>query len=304
MMRYIVVGLGNIGRKRIGTLGSRYVASVDPFNAEADYRLIDDVPTQEYDAAILSVPNAAKADLVCRLVAAGKHVLVEKPFLFSDGESARKLARIADANNAVWYTSYNLRFEPLILRARHLLENGTLGSLYHARALYGNGTVRNCIGTWRETGYGVLEDLGSHLVDLAGFLFGYDESGFLLWEASTLESKVLDHCVFASPDRRLVLECGTTFWKNDFKIDVYCEMGSLHLSGLCKWGPCQLVVRKRVYPSGEPEETTETVQMADPTWTLDIAEFEERVKLKDSSWANDLRISESLRTMALQLEIH
>ena len=37
-MRYLLVGLGNIGAKRRAILGERCVATVDPFNAAADFR--------------------------------------------------------------------------------------------------------------------------------------------------------------------------------------------------------------------------------------------------------------------------
>ena len=53
-MRYVVVGLGNIGGKRRAVLGDRCVATVDPFNAAADYRRPDDCPSDRYDAVVLA----------------------------------------------------------------------------------------------------------------------------------------------------------------------------------------------------------------------------------------------------------
>jgi len=43
-MKVVVVGLGVQGQKRRRFAGSDYVASVDPFNLEADYRSIEVVP--------------------------------------------------------------------------------------------------------------------------------------------------------------------------------------------------------------------------------------------------------------------
>jgi hypothetical protein len=45
-IRYIVVGLGNIGTRRRQVLGSHYVGGVDPLNREADWLAIDDVPPE------------------------------------------------------------------------------------------------------------------------------------------------------------------------------------------------------------------------------------------------------------------
>ena len=59
-MRVIVVGLGVQGRKRLAVAGKEAVATVDPFNAEAQYRHVQDVPLSSYDAAILCIPDEAK----------------------------------------------------------------------------------------------------------------------------------------------------------------------------------------------------------------------------------------------------
>src|SRR5436309_1514830 len=114
-MRYLVVGLGSLGRRRRDLLGERCVATVDPVNPAADRKTLDAVPDNSYDAAVLSVPNTAKIELLERLLSKGKPVLVDKPLLFSDDAEAQRLKDLAEANRAVWYTSYNHRFEPLIV---------------------------------------------------------------------------------------------------------------------------------------------------------------------------------------------
>jgi predicted dehydrogenase len=290
-MRYVVVGLGNIGCKRKAVLGARCVATVDPFNPAADHRDLADVPTDVYDAAVLSVPTQAKLDLLRYLLGIGKHVLVEKPLIIDEVQHLDDLARQHDC---IWYTSYNHRFEPNIVRLKQLLDEGAVGALYHARLVYGNGTVQNWLGTWRESGHGVLEEVGCHLIDLTDFLFGYEGTRYLMWEASKIESQVFDHCIFATADRKIVLECATTMWKNTFAVDVYGQSGSLHLDGLCKWGPSELLIRQRVFPSGVPVEAREVVDQPDDTWQKDFDEFERWVRERQTSCISDLRISQSL----------
>ena len=299
-MRYVVVGLGNIGNKRKTVLGSKCVATVDPVNLAADYRGLLSVPLDAYDAAVLCVPTPSKLDLVRYLLQAGKHVLVEKPVLLPGVKVAQQLDGLARDHDCIWYTSYNHRFEPNVVRLNHLLGEGMIGCVYHARLVYGNGTVQNWLGTWRETGYGVLEEVGCHLIDLTDLLFG--RSIFSMWEASKVESRVFDHCFFATTDRKIVLECATTMWKNTFTIDIYGQLGSLHLNGLCKWGPSELLIRRRVFPSGVPVETREVVDQVDGTWQKDFDEFERRVEERQTSYASDLQISLILDDLARGLQ--
>lgn len=294
-----MVGFGNIGQRRARLLGARCAATVDPVAPGTTARSVDDVPSADYDAVILATPNQAKLDYVGRFLASGKPVLVEKPLLFSSRAQAETLAARA-RSGAVWYTSYNHRFEPLIVRLKELLDAGAVGKLDRVRMLYGNGTVREWLGTWRESGGGVLEDLGCHLLDLCGYLLGHERERYALWDLRPVESGTFDYGLFASADRRVVLEVGSVFWKNTFRVEVFGSAGSLHLDGLGKWGRATLVRRTRVLPSGLPDETREEQPAGDVTWEADLAEFERRVRAGESSLANDCRIAEALGALLAQ----
>ena len=296
-MRYLLVGLGNIGRKRQTLLGERCVATADPFNTAAQFASAEECPTDAYDAAVLATPNQSKLDLLAFFVERGKHVLVEKPLLFTDGTFAQQLSKVAHARRAVWYTSYNHRFETLIASARGHLQAGSIGDLYHARLLYGNGTVGNVVGTWRDQGLGVLEDLGSHLLDLAADLFGCGGQTFEAWSLERHEAASFDHCILASADRRIVLEASYLSWKNTFSMDVFGSRGSLHVAGLQKWGPSELILRERILPSGVPDEVREEAPGGiDPTWQRDLEHFEQLCAAPErgTSVDNDLWISRTL----------
>ncbi len=294
-MRYLLVGLGNLGRKRQTVLGARCVATVDPINAAATYGTPEGCPTDAYDAVVLAVPDSEKLPLLRYFLQQGKHVLVEKPLLFSSREDAEQLYQVARERDAVWYTSYNHRFEPLIVKLADWLREGGPGRLYHARFFYGNGTAGNIRGTWREHGRGVLEDLGSHLLDLADFLLGYGGTPFASWSLQRNELATFDHVVLGSEDRRVQLEASYVCWKNTFSIDLYGEQGSAHLNGLLKWGPSELILRRRVFPSGVPDETVERRQPEpDPTWRADLEAFEARCRSRQLSYDTDLWITSLL----------
>jgi predicted dehydrogenase len=297
-MRYLLVGYGNIGAKRRAVLGDRCVATVDPFNPAADFRTPSECDDRRYDAAILAVPNDVKVELIEYFLGRGKHALVEKPLIL-DTRTAERLRRQGAKAGAIWYTSYNFRFEPLVVALKRQLEAGAIGRLYRVRMFYGNGTAGSIAGTWRDSRSGALEDMATHLIDLAGFVFGRFGCEFRVWERRGHELKGVDHCVLATTDRSLVIECSLIAWKNRWRIEVTGEQGALEMDGLTKWGRSELVLWRRRLPSGIPDETRETVDGPDPTWAADLQHFETRAAAGESSCDNDLWLSRTVMAAAV-----
>lgn len=299
-MRYLVVGLGNVGSKRLRILGERCAATADPYVLGATHRRYVDVPLELFDAAILAVPNEIKVECLEYFLQSRKHVLIEKPLILSDEDLSRALERMARDHEAIWYTSYTLRFEPHVVQLQKLLADGAVGEVYRARLVYGNGTVQNWRDTWRENGWGVLEDLGCHLIDLCELLFPGSAGQYLLWDLRRLESRTFDYGVAATADRKVMLQFGTIIWHNTFTIDVYGSAGSLHMRGLAKWGETELVMSQRVYPSGPPIEAREISCEPDRSWEADLAEFEHRVARGEISRETDWRVSRAIHTLGRQ----
>ncbi len=293
-MRYLVIGYGNIGAKRRQVLADRCVATVDPYNPTADFASVADCPVDQYDAAVLAVPNRLKIELLEFLLARGKHALVEKTLLFPDREMADRLQQIATRGRAIWYTSYNHRFEPHVVNVKRLLAEGVVGDVYRVRMFYGNGTAAEVAGTWRDDGLGVLEDMASHLIDLTGSVFGRFGVDFLVWERRGHELSSIDHCILATTDRQVVIECSFLSWRNRWSIEVVGARGALRMEGLTKWGPSELIIQRRQFPSGVPEENRDVVTMPDPTWAADVRYFETMVASGQTSYENDLWLSRTI----------
>jgi scyllo-inositol 2-dehydrogenase (NADP+) len=278
-MRSLIVGLGTQGKKRRAFAGSDVVATVDPVAGAADYRSVDEVPRQLYDAALVCTPDSAKPAILRYLLANGKHVLVEKPLLGREELMLQDLAALARKSGAVCYTAYNHRFEPHVSRLKDIIDSGSLGTLYAARFFYGNGTAHDVSRSpWRDDGLGVLADLGSHLLDLSRYLLGGMPESLQLWQGLRAETRAYDHCVFGSPAAEkgmpaLEFTVSLLSWRNTFTIDIIGAEGSAHVNGLCKWGPSRLIVRDRVLPSGVPTEEVETLRMPDPTWQTEYVHF-------------------------------
>jgi predicted dehydrogenase len=125
------------------------------------------------EAVVIATPTAEHAAQVEQALAAGKHVVVEKPMAASVAEAVR-LAAMAERAGLVLTVFHNRRWDADFLTVQRLVSEGTLGevSYYEARWSRCRPDVRD---RWRERagpGAGVWFDLGSHLTDQAIRLFG------------------------------------------------------------------------------------------------------------------------------------
>lgn len=298
-MRVIVVGLGIQGKKRMAIAGNEVVATVDPSVSGAAYQSVEKVPLDSYDAALVCVPDTAKFPILQYLLAKGKHVLVEKPLLANSEDELHRLKDLVNTRKAACYTAYNHRFEPHILNLKRAIDGGRLGRIYLAKFFYGNGTARDVRSSpWRDQGAGVLPDLGSHLLDWTLFLFGKPASPPEIWSCDRFENKAPDHFHFGFHGE-LVLDYEVTLisWRNMFRADIFGEKGSAHIDCLCKWGPSTFTLRKRVLPSGRPDEESQTLVYADPTWKAEYEHFKAQCRGGATNLENDIWINSILQQM-------
>ena len=295
------MGLGVQGLKRRHHAGQDYVASVDPINAEAEFRNLKEVPVDSYDAVLACVPDQVKTELLRYCLLNGKHVLVEKPLWVERDDDIVALERLARERRVVLYTAYNHRFEPHFVQMRDLINSGELGRIYSCRMFYGNGTARLVRDSlWRDEGAGVLPDLGSHLLDTCRFWFGEELGEFLVSAAHCFENRAPDH-VIISTERgtpRIELEMTLCMWRNHFTCDILAEKGSAHIESLCKWGANTFSVRTRVLPAGRPPERNITLVQSDPTWQAEYAHFKNLVERGvQTDLGTDLWLQTNLRRL-------
>jgi scyllo-inositol 2-dehydrogenase (NADP+) len=301
-MRTIVVGLGIQGKKRAKVAGADLVATVDPVHPDATFKAVEQVALADYDAAMVCTPDTAKPQILTYLLANKKHVLVEKPLLGEPGCSLQQLKQLAEDNHAVCYTAYNHRFEPHILRLKQTLDAGWLGKIYQVKYFYGNGTARDVRNSaWRDTGLGVLPDLGSHLLDWTLMLFGKPSVPPRVWAAHRFENRAFDHYHFAFQGEPVLdYEMTMLSWRNTFRFDLFAENGSAHIDCLCKWGNSIYIERRRVLPSGRPQETVETKPQGDPTWAAEYKHFLQLCQHPTNNIANDIWIDAMLAELGKQ----
>lgn len=298
-MRVVVVGLGIQGKKRQKVAGSEVVAIVDPVKPEAGYKTIKEVPLDSYDAALVCTPDESKVSLLTYLLKNKKHVLVEKPLL-AGAQEIYQLKLLAEDRKVTCYTAYNHRFEPHYVNLKRLIDSGDLGKLYLLRMFYGNGTARDVRNSeWRDQGMGVFSDIGSHLLDITNFWFGQKRTDFQIESLGRFENRAPDYVSVTTTEANPTIRFEATMlsWRNTFTLDLIGELGSAHINCLCKWGPSSFTIRKRILPSGRPEETSETISCPDPTWELEYKHFKTLCQQGGNNLENDLWIGSQLDHM-------
>jgi predicted dehydrogenase len=132
-------------------------------------------PDAGVDLVVVASPNATHAPLAAAAVAAGRHVVVDKPFALDAAEGAALAARARDAG-VVLVPFHNRRWDGDFRTVRRLVAEGALGAVGRFESRFDRWRPVPRAG-WKEqggpgTGTGLLYDIGSHLVDQALVLFG------------------------------------------------------------------------------------------------------------------------------------
>ena len=129
------------------------------------------------EAIVVASPNETHRELALAALAAGKHVVVDKPLATSAGEAEEMIAA-AERAGRVLSVFQNRRWDGDFLTVKRLLAGGRLGRVRSYEARFDRHRPQIKAG-WREEekeGSGLLFDLGSHLIDQALNLFGAPES--------------------------------------------------------------------------------------------------------------------------------
>jgi predicted dehydrogenase len=143
--------------------------------------LLDD---PRVEAVHVTSPNVAHYRQVKQTLAAGKHVICEKPLAMTSAQSA-EMAALARASDRVAAVCYNVRFYPLNQHARQMAADGGLGEVRLVTGHYHQDWLAKATDwNWRlepEEG-GALRsvgDIGTHWIDLTSFITGRRPSAVL-----------------------------------------------------------------------------------------------------------------------------
>jgi predicted dehydrogenase len=193
-----VEALRRLGVKVVGVVGSspeRASASTAMYPLPRVYRSFDEAladPT--VDVVHLATPNWLHYQQAKASLAAGKHVVCEKPLTMTSAESA-ELVELAQRTGVVHCTNFNLRFYPQVQEARHRVLAGAVGEVWNVHGSYlQDWLLLPTDWNWRldpEQGGAVraVGDIGSHWLDMAQFVTGKRVTALLADLVTTIPTR-------------------------------------------------------------------------------------------------------------------
>ncbi len=217
MIRAGIVGIGRWGQTLVSSVQGksekiRFTAGVTGRKALAQeycdkhgIRLLDSLDEMladaDIDAVVLATPHTQHADQVVACAAAGKAVLVEKPFTLVPTDAKRAVAAIQAAGKPLC-VAFNRRFSPPMVMLREMVQSGRLGTVLHVEGnISGSGGLRYKAGHWRasetESPAGGMTAMGVHMADAMIAIMGPVASVRAVSERRVLTTDV-DDTTFAA----------------------------------------------------------------------------------------------------------
>ena len=192
-LRAGIIGTGFIGPvhleaiKRLGVqvtaiCGSRDSAlalagkwGVSEVYGDYDYEAMFASPN--VDVVHITSPNKVHVEQSLAALAAGKHVICEKPLGMDTKETAR-IVKAAAKSDRVFAVNYNCRFIPAVLQMRAMVQRGDLGRIIHVQGhFFQDWLLKETDYNWRllasEGGkLRAVGDIGTHWMDAVSFVLG------------------------------------------------------------------------------------------------------------------------------------
>jgi predicted dehydrogenase len=136
------------------------------------------VAGENLDLVIVATPNKFHKPLTMAALAAGCHVICEKPMAMNAGEAEEMLEAAKKADRRLM-VNLSYRFMPQSISLKREIESGDMGNIYFAKTMWLRRRGLPRFGGWfgqkALSGGGPLIDLGVHRLDLALWLMGYPE---------------------------------------------------------------------------------------------------------------------------------
>ncbi|MBI5725668.1 MAG: Gfo/Idh/MocA family oxidoreductase [Planctomycetes bacterium] len=200
MIKIAIVGTGGMANAHANEFkkikGCQLVAACDVVRKQAeDFAAKHGIPAvygdfgkllaeTDCDAVSNVTPDAFHASLSLKAIAAGRHVLCEKPLAVNYAD-ARKMADAARRKGVINMVNFSYRNSSAIHKAHKMVAAGEIGRVMHVEASYLQGwLVGRHWGDWKtgpgwlwrlskaHGSKGVLGDIGVHIVDFATYPVG------------------------------------------------------------------------------------------------------------------------------------
>jgi predicted dehydrogenase len=190
---------------------------------------------EDIDLVVIATPNETHFPLARQALEAGKHVVVDKPFVLNAAQ-AEELIALAKDKSLQLSAFHNRRWDGDFMTVSQLLESGALGRVVHFESHFDRYRPQ-VVARWRESGAaggGLWYDLGPHLLDQALQLFG-KPSSIWLDMARQRDSALTDdwfHAVLSYGNMRAILHASALTAVPAPRFTVHGTQGSYIKHGL------------------------------------------------------------------------
>lgn len=248
-------GLGSCDKAKKYAVASRDKSKSESFAARFGYEKYygsyeDLLGDPEVDAVYIATPNNFHYENTMAAIAAGKHVLCEKPFALNYSQSL-SMAEAARKKKVFLMEALWSRFLPSVFKTKELIDSGVLGKPHVIQADFGFYSPYNPSGRLfsPELGGGSLLDIGIYPVFLALFYFGYPDTIRALCTKAPSGTDNTVGILLSYNDGRFVSLMSSFAVNLDTEARIYCDKGKATLRRMFHC-PTDVIVET----SGNPEK--------------------------------------------------
>jgi predicted dehydrogenase len=269
--------------------------------AEDYHDILDDI-----DAALLVLPHHLHHPVTMECLAAGKHVMVEKPMANSEQECI-EMINAARAADRVLMVAYCMRYHPLVITLKELIANKTYGECFQL-SLWTEQYTKYPPDHWASSaktlGGGQLFSHGCHYVDLMLWMMGQPVWGTHFGSnfcTPWMEREGTSHVTIEFENGALGYHQGTWGARGTrlrYSFHAHCEEGMLEAA----FTQGQLILHSEMRPHvpGEPERQAEEVLLeaaaAKPT-EVEMAHFIECIRTGNKPLTDPVSSLEGLQVI-------
>lgn len=149
----------------------RRAEAVERFDCQAHATYDELLADPGVELVVVALPSFLHADAAIAALAAGKHVVCEKPMATSLDDADRMVAAAA-ASDKVFTVFQNRRYSPDFVQVKKVIDSGLLGRIVQVRITESRFSRRWDWQTLQKYGGGSLNNTGPHFLDQALQLFG------------------------------------------------------------------------------------------------------------------------------------